>query len=530
MSNRFCRQLVVAAVALGAAIAAAGAEPKLFHEFEGSLVEDRLGVSVAWLGDADGDGAADFLVGARYADVGAAIDAGSVFVYSGKDGRLLYRLDGEGAGDWFGVAVAGIGDVDGDGRADFIVGAQFGRASSGAQTGTAYVFSGASGALLYKLAGETSGGRFGVSVAGGQDIDGDGVPDILVGAYAEDAAYLYSGATGALIARLAGSPATWYGFAVALLADLDKDGVGELAISAPRKGAGEVTVLSGRTRAPIYVLAGEQPGDWFGFAVARGGDLDKDGTEELLVGSREASPAGRTNAGSVYVYSGKTGGLLKRLDGTSARDRFGTSVDRAGDVNRDGVADFVVGARFALNAAGVSTGAAYVYSGGSFSLLAKIDGEGQDDWFAASVSWAGDSNGDGYDEILIGAAGASPGGVSRAGKAYAYGLAHHDISVTALSAPRSARVGEQASFTASVFNRGEAGSMSLALLVNGVARLVSAQSMDFLATSNPVLNYTFRSEDFVGGTSTVCVRASIDGQTDNYAADNLKCAAVRKAI
>src|SRR5207247_1265133 len=133
---------------------------KQYFRFDGALTEDRLGVSVGRLGDVDGDGFADILTGARYADVDGRTDTGSVYVFSGKDGHQIYRFNGESAGDWFGVAVAGIGDVNGDGRPDILVGAQFATRDDGVQSGGAYVYSGADGTRLYRLFGDNADGRF----------------------------------------------------------------------------------------------------------------------------------------------------------------------------------------------------------------------------------------------------------------------------------------------------------------------------------------------------------------------------------
>jgi len=508
------------------------ADSKQYFRFDGALTEDRLGVSVGRLGDVDDDGFADILTGARYADVDGRTDTGSVYVFSGKDGHQIYRFNGEGAGDWFGVAVAGIGDVNGDGRPDILVGAQFATRDDGAQTGGAYVYSGADGRLLYLLFGDNADGRFGVSVSGGYDVDGDGVNDFVVGSYLENAAYIYSGRTGTLITKLTGAPATWYGFAVALLPDLNGDGRAEIAVSAPQAGGpGAVTVYSGLTRNVLYILNGAQNGDWFGFSVAAAGDLNGDGVSEFLIGAREASPNGLTEAGSVSVYSGKNGTLLKRLDGQAARDRFGTSVDAAGDVNRDGTNDFVVGARFAANATGQITGAAYVFSGKDFTQITKITGETVDDWFGGSVASVGDINGDGWIEWVVGAAGADPNGNSNAGRAYVYGLKHNDVAITDAQAPMSARIGDRVNVSYTVANHGEdAASVTTALAVNATRRTSASMSLLFLETKSGNLSYTLASSDFVGGRASLCVKAIIDNVTDNYDSDNVKCLQVRQSF
>lgn len=523
--------LIILAIA-GSILAntAAAVESSQYFRFDGKLTEDRLGVAVGTLGDINGDGFADILVGARYADVGRLTDAGSISVFSGANGLELMHLDGDGAGDWFGVSVAGIGDLNGDGVPEFIVGAQFAKRVDGQQTGAAYIYSGLNGARMYSLFGDAADGRFGVSVAGGRDISGDGIPDIVVGAYTEGAAYIYSGANGRLIAKLGGIGGTWYGFAVAMLPDVNGDGLGEIAVAAPQNGAGSVYVYSGATHGLLYTLNGENTGDWFGFAIAAAGDLNGDKKSELLVGAREASPSARTNAGSVYVYEGKNGNLLRRLDGANARDAFGTSVSPAGDINRDGVNDFLVGARFALNASNQPTGAAFVYSGSDGSQITKINGATSQDWFGGSVAAVGDINGDGWVEWVVGAAGGDPDGRSNAGQAYIYGLKHFDAAVTTTSAPSSARVGDQITISYGIVNHGESGSLTASLAVNGIRKTGSSGVLAFMAERSSSFSYAMKSTDFVGGRSTVCISVSVDGASDGYGADNAKCMQVLQSF
>ena len=113
-----------------------------------------------------GDGKADFIVGAPYADPGGRADAGSAYVFSGADGSLLYQKDGGAAGDNFGLSVSAAGDGNGDGKADFIVGANGADPGGRADAGSAYVYSGADGSLLYQKDGVATEDRFGLSVGG----------------------------------------------------------------------------------------------------------------------------------------------------------------------------------------------------------------------------------------------------------------------------------------------------------------------------------------------------------------------------
>ncbi|HUU46558.1 MAG TPA: M28 family peptidase, partial [Acidobacteriota bacterium] len=257
-----------------------------------------FGKSVCAIGDLDGDGFGEILVGVPQND-DAGPSAGAVQVYAGPFGNLSATLLGEAAGDKFGSVVAAVGDVDHDGVPDFAVGA-YGNSDAGYQTGRVYVFSGDTHATLHVFSGEASYDQFGWSVAGAGDVDHDGTPDIIVGAPANDAG---------------GS------------------------------GAGRAYVYSGDGGNLLYTFTGIASLDALGYAVAGAGDVNADGHDDVIVGV-ELSDIGGSNAGAATVYSGIDGTELYTFAGQSSGELSGSCVAGIGDVNDDSFDDVLVGAPY----------------------------------------------------------------------------------------------------------------------------------------------------------------------------------------
>jgi len=171
----------------------------------------------------------------------------------------------------------------------------------------------------------------------------------------------------------------------------------------------------------LYQKDGAAAGDHLGFfSVASAGDVNGDGRADFIVAAPDADPGGLTDAGSAYVYSGMTGALIYKKNGAALSDGLGVSVASAGDVNGDGRADFIVGAYFADPGGLSNAGSAYLYSGATGGLLSQINGAAAGDILGHSVASAGDVNGDGKADFIVGAYGADPGGRSEAGSAYVY--------------------------------------------------------------------------------------------------------------
>ncbi|MEZ6195735.1 MAG: integrin alpha [Planctomycetota bacterium] len=401
---------VLAAGLLSAAVAA---QLPRHHETLGTAAGDEFGHGLAGIGDVDGDGIPDFAVGGRYADF-SFVDAGRVSVFSGATGAFLYAVDGDGAGDTLGFVVSGLGDVDLDGVPDWAAGAPRADAPGKLNCGAVKVVSGATGAVLYTLHGAVAGDEFGTGVSGVDDLDLDGVPDLLVGApFADGLTTLtgevraFSGATGAFLFVLPGVDfGSGFGYDVTGLGDLNADGYPEIGVGIPvaspggLTSAGEVRIYSGIDATLFRTHAGSAAGDQLGRSVADAGDLDGDGTRDLVTGAMRADPNG-DSSGLVRTYSGATGALMIEVKGDADSDQLGWSVDAAGDVNGDGQLDFVAGARFS-DVGGFDSGYVRVYSGDDGAILLNYEGM-QGDNLGWAVSRLGDVNDDGFDDVLVGA-------------------------------------------------------------------------------------------------------------------------------
>jgi hypothetical protein len=370
---------------------------------------ENFGVSVAGAGDVNNDGVPDLIIGADLDDVGG-MNRGRARVVSGFNGATLFTFFGDAAGDFFGHSVAAAGDINGDGFDDVIVGAWVAD-PAGSQTGFARVLSGADGAILHTFNGDVPGDRLGAAVASAGDVDGDGVNDLVVGIPQDDttgtnagSARVYSGATGAVLHSFFGTAAgNMFGSSVASAGDVDGDGVGDLIFGSPladvgAANAGVAWIYSGATGALIRQLVNDGSGDEFGTSVATAGDLNGDGFAEVVVGARLGDGVG-LNSGRADVFSGVDGALLFSVNGPAGGAQFGTSVAAAGDVDGDGVDDLLIGAPEAAATAGI----ARLVSGATGGTIATFTGDDSDDNFGFSVASAGDLNGDGLPDLIIGA-------------------------------------------------------------------------------------------------------------------------------
>ena len=408
MSRIFTGAAAIAAVVLATSTAAAGASGTfvqpvhVLHTFHGPTTGQGayFGWAVSELRDVNGDGVTDAVIGE--VDGGAKMQ-GRVWVYSGRTGHLLFRRSGR-PGEQDGYAIADAGDVNGDGVTDVISGAP----GQGSDIGHAYVYSGATGRTIVRLRGHHHGDMFGAAVSSAGDVNGDGVPDLLVGAPGTGAAaghaYVISGRTFRVIRVLsAHRRRDEFGDGVAHTADLNGDGVPDLIVGASGKnpGHGAAYVYSGRTGKLLFRIRGERGNVAFGqFFVAGVGDINGDGVPDLYVGDYASNNAGQAG-GFAAVYSGVDGSRLHAWRG-AAGEGLGPGRS-AGDVNGDAVPDIIVG-NYTSSDGAPGAGKVQIFSGATGGRLRTITSTTPNENLGFDAVGIGDTNGNGTPDFLISAA------------------------------------------------------------------------------------------------------------------------------
>jgi hypothetical protein len=375
--------------------------------------------------DENGDGRFDLAVGGP----ASAPQPGQGYVFraanTGVSGTATTMISGLDASGEFGKRVASAGDVDGDGYSDLVIGAP----GANGRTGRAFVYAGGASGIgvvpTVTLDGPDAAGNFGSAVASAGDLNGDGYSDLLVGASCAPVSgscgggrvILFTGsATGVTRPGTvieSPSAAARFGDAIAGAGDINGDGLADFVIGAPNAmgGLGQAFVFLGAAGAtpvtPTWTLTGTDANGHFGSALAMSADVNGDGYSDLAVGAPNAGSIGR-----VFVYLGGATGIAmtpsRMLDGIAGPFGAVGSALTSGDVDGDGFDDLAVGAP----GAAMSAGAVYVYRGSSSGLNAAIrydvSASAGLTRFGASLS-VGDSNGDGYGDLAIGAP-SSPGG------------------------------------------------------------------------------------------------------------------------
>ncbi len=396
---------------------------------ESNQATANAGYSVSSAGDVNGDGYSDVIVGMPFFNSVFAVD-GRVAVHTGSAAGLgatpWWALSSTNASEQFGRSVNCAGDVNGDGYSDVIVGAPY-FTNGQTEEGRARVFLGGANTAtaLWATEANQAQAQHGYIVASAGDVNGDGYSDVIVGVPLYDngqtnegRGLLFLGSAEALPPTPQRQwPTTNGATCVTNAGDVNGDGFSDVILGFPDdSGLGTAFLVpgspTGLSGPHVWVLAG-QTNSQYGGAVAPAGDVNGDGYNDVIIGA-PLYDAPQADEGRAFVYHGSptglssTAGWIRESDQAGAN--FGRSVASAGDVNGDGYSDVIIGAPFFDNGQ-VDEGRAFLYLGGPTGLATTPAWTAESDQdnanFGRCVNTAGDVNGDGYSDVIIGASGFS---------------------------------------------------------------------------------------------------------------------------
>ncbi|MDM7917170.1 MAG: FG-GAP-like repeat-containing protein, partial [Candidatus Eisenbacteria bacterium] len=413
---------------LAAPAGATAPDPAPDRSASGEITHAWFGSAVSTTGDVNGDGLSDLIVGAG--NYGS--QRGRIRIYygaaAGMDSLADWTRNGAQGNQGLGVSVSTAGDVNGDGYDDFLAGSPY-FTGTNAEEGKLHLYFGSPGGPV-EAAEYTQGqlyAHLGMSVAGGGDFDGDGYDDFAVGAPLLENSQLDEGGVLVFYGRANQAPATYeqwlqpniasasFGASVSVAGDVNGDGYDDLIVGAPKyagagteRGAAFVYLggPNGLGPNPLWTKVAAQDGSHLGSSVAGAGDVNGDGYADVVVGGPDA---GNLQQGQAWLYRGGAAGpeadpfWIGTVSQASAH--FGAAVATAGDFDGDGYADVVVGAPGYNGAGGADEGLARLYRGSIGGLvLVREHTCGQPvAGFGVAVATGGDVDGDGFSDLLIGA-------------------------------------------------------------------------------------------------------------------------------
>jgi hypothetical protein len=421
--------LVIAGLPQALAAHAIAPDARADWAADGNQNYAEFGVSVSTAGDVNGDGFDDVIVGADLFSHGQGSE-GKAFAYLGSASGLStapsWTAEGDQDGAYFGHSVATAGDVNGDGFDDVIVGAD---GFDGGE-GKAFAYYGSASGLSTTADWTATSGQldaaFGGSVGSAGDANGDGYDDVVVGALywgddqvSEGAAFVYQGSASGLSTTPSwmadGDQSTaYFGSSVGGAGDVNGDGFDDVVVGAPQYDDGQTDEgrafvfhgsAAGLSSTPAWTAESNKASAFFGVSVGTAGDVNADGFDDAMVGAYVY--AGR---GAAFAYHGSASGLSPTPNWTVKSNQeaadFGISVGTGGDFDGDGYADVLVGAH-QYDHGQPNEGAAFAYYGSAsgLSITPRWSGEGNqaNAFFGFALGTAGNVNGDGFDDVIVGA-------------------------------------------------------------------------------------------------------------------------------
>jgi hypothetical protein len=358
-----------------------------------NLTASKLGISGGFV-DVDGDGITDKIIGAPSGTKSS--DLGIVLVYKGDSTGYASTYTTMAGDNSFGSSFVNLGDVDGDSKEDFAIGAIYGDGEDVSMSGAVHIYKGGSNGqtIIRKLAGEGPMDRFGISMASG-DLNGDGKNDIIIGApfntndpalYQSGAVYVYFAPDFTTqVALHASSKNKGLGWQAAS-GDINNDGIPDLLISASGKVLGYYggTSFAPNLDSPDLTISSSATG--FGKSIVVMGDVDSDGYRDMVIGAPNAVINNNRDTGSIYVVKGGTSARtinlnsaatdqIVRIDGVNLFDRFGASIAAVDAGDGDSLIDIAVGAPLAdVDTSLIMAGKVYLFKGkdiGSTTILSN---------------------------------------------------------------------------------------------------------------------------------------------------------------
>ncbi len=427
MSSILSRPALIAASVFVPAALASAQESVAAWTATSSQAQSQFGAAAANAGDVNGDGYADIVVGAPNYSNGQT-EEGGAFLYLGSalgpGSTPAWISESDDSHSVYGVSLAGAGDIDGDGYDDVIVGAPYFHDGTPTMWGRAWLFRGSAAGLAGSASWVATGSAnsaLGNSVAGAGDLNGDGYSDAIVGVPGLARCFVYLGSASGLSAApilLTSSPtSSAFGGSVDGAGDVDGDGFGDVIVGASLfaddvTNEGRAVLFRGRASGVSAVPAWTADSDnflaQFGVSVAGAGDVNGDGLDDVIVGA----PFWNSQFdayGNAFVFHGNaTTALTLAPVWTPGKQQkgseFGLSVAGAGDVNGDGLADVVIGAPV-FHGVGNHGGRVYVHHGSTSGLSTIADWTAQSSnslqHFGSAVA-GGDVNGDGLADVIVG--------------------------------------------------------------------------------------------------------------------------------